>query len=430
MTMRYAICNETFGDWGFPRVCAVAADYGYTGIEIAPFTLAPRITDVSESRRRELRQQAESAGLTIVGLHWLLAKTEGFQVTSSDAEIRRRTAAYLGELARCCRDLGGSIMVFGSPLQRRIPAGHSLAQATDFAFDTFRQTEPALAETGVTLALEPLAPAECDFLTTCSETCRLLDRLNHPNIKLHLDVKAMTSEATPIPELIKQNAGRIAHFHANDANRRGPGFGDVDFRPILRALHDVNYPDWVSVGSLRLFARPDNDCPRLHPVSARMRTVNSGSHPAMTRRWRILLSLGMLWLFCVSAIQSASLPVSDAFNVGFGEADITPMLQPGPVYMAGFGHNRKATGVLDPIKVRAVVIQSGRQKIAFACADVVGLFLPCVEHVRKELPGFDYVVVSSTHNHHGPDTMGLWGENPFKSRASTPSICSMSSGKS
>src|SRR6476469_7008600 len=110
--MRYAICNETFGDWDFAQVCAVAAEHGYTGIEVAPFTLALRITDVSQQRRRELRRQAESAGLSIVGLHWLLAKTEGLQVTSPDAEVRHRTAEYLGELARCCRDLGGSIMVF------------------------------------------------------------------------------------------------------------------------------------------------------------------------------------------------------------------------------------------------------------------------------------------------------------------------------
>jgi sugar phosphate isomerase/epimerase len=245
--MRYAICNETFGDWDFAQVCAIAAEHGYTGIEMAPFTLAERITDVSAQRRRELYHQAESAGLSIVGLHWLLAKTEGFQVTSPDAEVRRRTAEYLGELARCCRDLGGSLMVFGSPQQRRVPGGYTLAQATDFALDTFQQAAPILDEVKVKLALEPLAPAECDFLTTCAEANGLLDRLNHPNFALHLDVKAMTSESTPIPELIAANAGRVVHFHANDANRRGPGFGEIDFRPIMRALDQARYSGWVSV---------------------------------------------------------------------------------------------------------------------------------------------------------------------------------------
>lgn len=245
--MKYAICNETFGDWDFARVCSVAAEHGYGGIEIAPFTLAGRIGDVSAQRRRELRADADKAGLEIAGLHWLLARTEGLQITSPDGAVRKRTAAYLGELAECCRELGGSILVFGSPQHRRIPPGRSLAEATDFAADTLQDTLPRLESLGVVMALEPLGPTDTDFLTTCAETCRLLDRLKHPNLALNLDVKAMCSESEPIPALIHRHSNRLAHFHANDANLRGPGFGDVDFRPILRSLQEARYGGWVSV---------------------------------------------------------------------------------------------------------------------------------------------------------------------------------------
>jgi sugar phosphate isomerase/epimerase len=100
---------------------------------------------------------------------------------------------------------------------------------------------------GVRICLEPLAPPEADFLTTCAETVALLDRIDHPNFVLHLDVKAMSSESEPIPTLTRSYAPRTGHFHANDANRRGPGFGDTDFRPIIRALNDSSYSGWVSV---------------------------------------------------------------------------------------------------------------------------------------------------------------------------------------
>src|SRR6516162_649136 len=129
--MRYAICNETFEGWEHEQVCDLVAQLGYTGLEVAPFTLAPRITNVTEQQRRRLRHVAETKGLQIIGLHWLLAKTEGLQLTAADREARRRTAEYLIELARCCHDLGGELMVFGSPAQRRIPAGANVAQATD-----------------------------------------------------------------------------------------------------------------------------------------------------------------------------------------------------------------------------------------------------------------------------------------------------------
>jgi sugar phosphate isomerase/epimerase len=245
--MRYAICNETFEGWTHERVCRFVADLGYQGLEVAPFTLAPRVTEVSAGRRRELRQQAEAFGLTIIGLHWLLAKTTGLQLTSADAAVRAATAEYLVELARCCRDLGGNLLVFGSPAQRRVPPGASKGQAAEFALDTFRRAAPAFADCGVTLCLEPLSPPEADFLNTAAEAERLLDQLDHPNFKLHLDVKAMSTEGVPATELIRRHASRTAHFHANDPNLRGPGFGATDFVPIFRALRDAGYGGWVSV---------------------------------------------------------------------------------------------------------------------------------------------------------------------------------------
>ena len=245
--MRYAICNETFEGWDHARICQTAAELGYTGLELAPFTLAPRITDVTLAQRHKLRQEAEAAGVRIIGLHWMLAKTEGLMLTSPDIEVRERTAEYLVELAKACRDMGGDLMVFGSPAQRRIPAGATRAEAVDHAVDTFRRALAGIADAGVNLCLEPLAPTEADFIQTAAEACEILDHIDHPNFLLHLDVKAMSSESLSIPELIRTHAVRTGHFHANDANRRGPGFGAVDFVPIFRALKETKYAGWVSV---------------------------------------------------------------------------------------------------------------------------------------------------------------------------------------
>ena len=115
--MKFAICNETFQDWPFDRAFAFARECGYTGVEIAPFTIAKDVNDISPTKRRQVRQQAEEAGLEVIGLHWLLAKTQGFQLTARDEPVRVRTAQYLVELARCCRDLGGDILVLGSSLR-------------------------------------------------------------------------------------------------------------------------------------------------------------------------------------------------------------------------------------------------------------------------------------------------------------------------
>jgi sugar phosphate isomerase/epimerase len=255
--MKYAICNETFGDWDHARVCARVAELGYTGLELAPFTLAPRITEVTAMRRAELRRQAESCGLMILGLHWLLAKTEGFHLTSPSATIRKVTGEYLAELAHAAADLGGDILVLGSPVQRNVPHGFTREQATDFALDAIGHCLKTLDQTGVKLCLEPLTRAETNFLNTAAEGVAMIQKLGHPNVRLHLDVKAMSAEAQPTPDVIRANAANLYHFHANDPNKRGPGFGDTDFKPIFRALADTKYTGWVSVEVFDYTPDPD-----------------------------------------------------------------------------------------------------------------------------------------------------------------------------
>lgn len=244
---QYAICNETFEGWDWEKVCGLCSRLGYTGLEVAPFTLAPRIGQVDGKTRTQLRRTAEDHGLHLFALHWLLAKTEGFQVTSPDSRIRTETANYLGELARACAELGGDRMVFGSPLQRKIPDGHNEEQTDILFLDTLRQLTPHLEKTGVKFLLEPLGPSETNYMNTARKGVELLDRINHPLFGLHLDVKAMSDDEAPVADIIRKHAGRMGHFHANDANRKAPGMGNSDFIPIMRALKDVGYQGFVSI---------------------------------------------------------------------------------------------------------------------------------------------------------------------------------------
>ena len=246
-TMKFAICNEMFEGWEFARICDTAAGIGYTGIEVAPFTLAPLAGNVLRAERAAMRKAADDSGLEIIGLHWVLAKTEGFHINHPDEAIRDRTIAYFGDLAALCADLGGSVMIFGSPMQRNVHESLSRNQAWDYALDTFSQIVPVLEERDVTLCLEPLGPEETDFINTAEEAAAMIREVGSPYVRLLLDVKAMSTESTPIPDIIRANRDIVRHFHANDANRRGPGFGNTDFVPIAAALREINYTGWVSV---------------------------------------------------------------------------------------------------------------------------------------------------------------------------------------
>jgi sugar phosphate isomerase/epimerase len=261
--MKFALCNETFAAFPLAEGFRRTAEIGYTGVEIAPFTLKGPGVELADVRRLDaderlaIRRAAERAGLEVVGLHWLLAKTSGFYLTSPDPAVQQRTADYLSALAELCGDLGGGVLVLGSPQQRNLLPGVSYDEAERHAATTLRRAMPAFERQGVTLALEPLGPSEGDFLLTAAAAVRLSHMVGSPACRLHLDIKAMASEGTPIPEIVRGNAEHTAHFHANDPNLLGPGMGDVAIAPILAALDATGYVGWVSVEVFRYEPSPE-----------------------------------------------------------------------------------------------------------------------------------------------------------------------------
>jgi sugar phosphate isomerase/epimerase len=246
--MKFAICQELFESTPWEEQCRIIADVGYTGVEVAPFSITDDLTAVRNSQLVQMKSVAADHGLEIIGLHWLLAKTTGLHLTSPDPEIQARTAGYLRLLARTCAALGGHVLVFGSPQQRNLLPGVSTEQAMDIAASVFRQATPEFDASDVLLCMEPLTKKETDFVNTCAEAADLIQRVDHPTFILHQDVKAMLgAESDSVTSLIHQYRDICGHFHVNDTNLLGPGMGETDFTPVLKALHDVEYDGWVSV---------------------------------------------------------------------------------------------------------------------------------------------------------------------------------------
>jgi sugar phosphate isomerase/epimerase len=245
--MKFGICNEIFQGWKIDEAMAFAKRAGYDGIEIAPFTLAKYVTEIPAAERQRIRDAAARLNLEISGIHWVLVQAEGMYLNHTDPVIRARTAAYFCELVNFCADLGGKIIVVGSPKQRNVMDGVSYEQAWQWATDTFRDSVKRAEERGVTICFEPLAPAETNFVNTAAEGIRFARQFNSPAMKIILDVKAMCSEEKAIPQIIGESRGEFAYFHANDRNLKGPGFGDVDFIPIAAALRQAGYDGYTSV---------------------------------------------------------------------------------------------------------------------------------------------------------------------------------------
>jgi sugar phosphate isomerase/epimerase len=245
--MKFGICNETFQNWKIDDIFSYCARIGYDAVEVAPFTLAKYVTDIPPAERKRIRESAAKAGIAISGIHWVLVQAEGMYLTSPEAATRERTAKYFCDLVDFCADIGGKIIVVGSPKQRSLLPGVTFEQAWTWATDVFRPSVKLAEQRGITICFEPLAPVETNFINTAADGIRFTQQLGSRNFQVILDVKAMSSESKPIPQIIRESKGNFAYFHANDANMKGPGFGDVDFRPIAAALKEVGYDGYVSV---------------------------------------------------------------------------------------------------------------------------------------------------------------------------------------
>ncbi|MEM7386090.1 MAG: sugar phosphate isomerase/epimerase family protein [Verrucomicrobiota bacterium] len=245
--MKFAICNETYQGWSFEDTCRHIAETGYDGIEVAPFTLKEDPRELTEAEAEDFGKTAVAAGLEVVGLHWLLVKPAWLHLTTPDDLLRKDTVRFGQHLSRICAAMGGKIMVWGSPKQRSLEDDWDYDEAADRAAGVLSEIAETAGSLGVTLAMEPLARKETNFLTTAAETVRLIEKVDHPACRLHLDVKAMSDETKAIPEIIEESREHTLHFHANDPNLRGPGFGEVIFEPIAKALLDAAYDGYVSV---------------------------------------------------------------------------------------------------------------------------------------------------------------------------------------
>ncbi len=244
----YSICNEVFEKRPFAEQCKMARKMGYTGLEIAPFTLADDVADISASRRRELRDTMKSEGLRFAGLHWLLVTPKWLHITTGDKGLRDRSWKYFEKLVDLAGDLGQpSIMVLGSPKQRGTTPGVSREQAAKYLAEMLARVGPRAAQRKTTVCLEALDHNQTDVVNTLAESVAIVKQVNHPAIQTMFDYHNVADEKEASDVLVRRFYPMIRHIHINEMDGRHPGTGKMDFLPVMRVLKEKNYRGWVSL---------------------------------------------------------------------------------------------------------------------------------------------------------------------------------------
>jgi D-psicose/D-tagatose/L-ribulose 3-epimerase len=246
--MRHAICNEAFQGWDFADAARFVRAAGYTGLEIAPFTLAEKPTDISPARRGEYKDILKSEGLAFVGLHWLMVSPKGLHVTTPDAALRERSWGHIRDLIDLCAGLGpDGVMVFGSPVQRSTVDGATAAEATARYVEGLAGVAPQAEARGVTILVEALPIEQADVVNTLEEAASIVRQIGSPAIQTMFDTHNAVNEKEPHAALVEKYFDVIRHVHVNEMDGKHPSMGDYDFKPVLRTLERLKYKGWVSL---------------------------------------------------------------------------------------------------------------------------------------------------------------------------------------
>ena len=251
---RHSICNEIFhppgvaSDYTFEAACRKIRELGYTGIEIAPFTLSAEPQSIPPLERKALRETIVNEGLEFVGLHWLMLSPKGLHVTTPDAALRERSWTHVRHLIDLCADLGDNgVMVFGSPGQRNSVDGSTAEESTKRFRDGFASVAKHAEERGVTVLVEALPTAQSDVVNTLEAAVEIVEYCGSPAIQTMFDSHNAANETEPHADVIRKYWQWIRHVHVNEMDGKHCGRGDYDFKTLLRVLAENQYKGWVSL---------------------------------------------------------------------------------------------------------------------------------------------------------------------------------------
>jgi sugar phosphate isomerase/epimerase len=258
MVFRHSICNEAFEQWPFADACKAIRHAGYTGIEIAPFTLAPAPGEITAAQRAEYRDIIRSEGLTFAGLHWLMVSPKGLHVTGPDAALRCRSWEHIRALIDLCADLGpDGVMVFGSPNQRATTGGLTREQATRNYIDGLAGVAPHAEDRGVKVLVEALPVAQSDVVQTLAEAVAIVEEIGSPAIRTMFDVHNAIDERESHAALVDRYFDFLCHVHVNELDGRHCGAGNYDFKPVLAVLQRRGYTGWISLEAFDFTPGPE-----------------------------------------------------------------------------------------------------------------------------------------------------------------------------
>ena len=257
--MKYALCNELFGSTELTKAAEITKKAGYGGIEFAPFTVFGSFSPADvNSGIKNIRKALAQNELAFAGFHWLLVDNQAavsrpMSPTSPDKALRDAATERLKLLLSAAGELGGGVLVLGSPKQRKSVPGQAAGEAAALLKDCLCSLGEHAAVCNSKLLIEALDHNQCDVINTLAEAAALVTAAASPGIASMFDFHNCGDEKESWELLIRKYAAIIKHVHINEWDGGPPGSGSSDYNPAFRALKETGFNGWIS---MEIFSQP------------------------------------------------------------------------------------------------------------------------------------------------------------------------------
>ncbi len=202
------------------------------------------VPDKPESEWAKKRKEALSCPLPTPSCNSFLPGS--LKSTGPDAN-HEAVLNYAETAFKRASQVGVEIIVFGSGGSRQLPEGFPVEKANEQFVALLKKMGPLAQTHGVTVVVEPLRRQECNFINTVVEGASIVEKTNHPHVRLLFDVYHMLQNGED-PNDLRTVGHLLAHGHiAEKEKRSAPGVAGDDFRPFFAALKHIGYQGRISI---------------------------------------------------------------------------------------------------------------------------------------------------------------------------------------
>jgi D-psicose/D-tagatose/L-ribulose 3-epimerase len=208
---------------------------GFDVLEVA-------LDDASIIDARLLRKMTEDNGLSVT-VCGAFGPTR--DISNEDPAIRKNGADYIKESIRFAETVGSSLFsgpVYSAVGKARLVPEEQKKREWAWCVENLRELGKVATDAGVTVGVEPLNRFESDMINLVEQAVSLVQDVDSPAYKIHVDTFHGNIEEKSIPDAIRKvGKGMLGHFHACENDRGTPGTGHQDWIGIRDALREVEY---------------------------------------------------------------------------------------------------------------------------------------------------------------------------------------------